>query len=447
MNSCLDNKLNRLNALAKCLRVAVLVGLLFSGLLIAASSIGFAAAADVPPTQWSQTYGGTAEDEALSVVENSDGGYTLAGNTNSYGAGDSDAWLIKVDASGVMQWSQTYGGIKADVARCMIKTDDGGYAIAGYTRSFGAGNTDFWLVKTDASGTEQWSQTYGGITADEYAWCVIQTSDGGYALTGTTESVYSGQSDAWLVKTDAFGVEQWNQTYGGTDYASASCVVQNSDGSYVIAGCKYLSDAGLDALLVKVDASGTEQWSQTYGGTREDEAYSVVKTSDGGYALAGYTESFGAGNTDFWLVKTDASGTEQWSQTYGGTRRDEAYSVVKTSDGGYVIAGFTNSFGAGNDDAWLVKVDASGTAQWSQTYGGAGDDLAMCVVVTNDGGYALTGGSGPDSSDTVFDFWLVRIGTDSLFVVPESPLGAAGALIACAAAMAIIATNKKHHNK
>jgi hypothetical protein len=266
-------------------------------------------------TMWSRTYGGTDWDSGYSVVQTEDGGYAIAGRTNSFGAGSADAWLVKTDADGITQWNQTYGGTNSEFGRSVAQTSDGGYAIAGYTGSFGAGSEDFWLVKTNATGNMQWNQTYGGTETD-YGFSVAQTSDGGYAIAGFTGSYGAGGTDVWLVKTDADGIAQWNQTYGGT----------NSD----------------------------------YG-------YSMVKTSDGGYAISGSTLSYGAGSGDFFLVKTDAMGTMQWNETYGGTNVDEASSVVESSDGGYVMADGTLSFGPGPRAVWLVKTDEYGVvpeASW-----------------------------------------------------------------------------------
>ncbi|MCJ7423483.1 hypothetical protein MUP01_04340, partial [Candidatus Bathyarchaeota archaeon] len=284
-----------------------------------------------------------------------------------------------VDARGRTQgWNRTYGGTGWDYASALIQTSDGGYALAGYTNSSGAGNGDFWLVKTDASGNEQWSKTYGGTNWD-YANALVQTTDGGYALAGVTYSFGAGNGDFWLVKTDASGNEQWNKSYGGTNWDYANALVQTSDGGYTLAGRTASftgSPSNFDFWLVKTDASGNEQWSKTYGGWLFEAVLALVQTTDGGYALAGETSSFGAGNGDFWLVKTDASGNEQWNKSYGGTNYDQPCALVQTGDGGYALAGGTDSFGAGSRDFWLVKTDSVGNAQWNRTYGGTDYDCA-----------------------------------------------------------------------
>ena len=217
------------------------------------------------------------------------------------------------------------------------------------------------LVATD------WNKTYGG-TMDDLAYSLVQTVDGGYALAGETGSSGAGGYDVWLVKTDSSGNQLWNRTYGGTYDDAAQALVQTSDGGYALAGwTDSFGAGGYDFWLVKTDSSGNMLWNKTYGGTQNDVAYSLVQTVDGGYALAGSTVSSGAGGEDVWLVKTNSSGNQQWNKTYGGTQDDAAYSLVQTVDGGYALAGYTNSFGAGGEDVWLVKTDSSGNQQWNKT--------------------------------------------------------------------------------
>jgi uncharacterized delta-60 repeat protein len=340
--------------------------------------------------KFARTYGGTYWEEAYSFQQTSDGGYIVGGYTFSFGAGSYDFFLMKTDANGNIIWAKTYGGTNDDWAYSVQQTSDGGYIVAGYTNSFGAGSWDIFLVKTDANGNLQWAKTYGGTSAD-FAYSVQQTSDGGYILTGYTESFGAGGRDIFLIKTDANGDVQWAKTYGGTGEDWAYSVQQTSDGGYIVAGGTLSFGAGGDILLIKTDANGDVQWAKTYGGTDYDYAYSVQQTSDGGYIVAGWTISFGAGDVDIFLIKTDANGNIIWAKTYGGTDYDYAYSVQQTSDGGYIAAGWTSSFGAGNRDIFLIKTDANGDTIWAKTFGGTSNDLAYSVQQTSDGGYIVAG--------------------------------------------------------
>jgi hypothetical protein len=320
-------------------------------------------------TYFAKTYGGTDLDWASSVQQTSDGGYIVAGYTASFGASSWDIFLIKTDANGNIQWAKTYGGTDEDRAHSVQQTSDGGHIVAGVTFSFGTGYSDAFLVKTDANGNIVWAKTYGGTYSD-YAYSVQQTSDGGYIVAGVTLSFGTGGPDIFLIKTDANGNIVWAKTYRGTGWNEAYSVQQTSDGGYIVAGGKWSFGAGYDALLVKTDANGNIQWAKTYGGTDYDIAFSVQQTSDGGYIVEGVTLSLGAGGGDVFLIKTDADGNIIWAKTYGGTDLDWAFSVQQTSDGGYTVAGYTDSFGAGYGDIFLIKTDANG-------------NIGSCSIVRN----------------------------------------------------------------
>jgi hypothetical protein len=342
--------------------------------------------------RFAKTYRGPNNDHASSVQQTSDGGYIVAGRTNSFGAGNYDVLLVKTDANGNVQWAKTYGGTSADFAYSVQQTSDGGYILTGYTESFGAGGRDIFLIKTDADGNIQWAKTYGGTHWDE-ARSVQQTSDGGYIVAGYTRSFGpSWNGEFFLIKTDADGEVQWAKTYGGLGWDEASSVQQTSDNGYIVAGFTAAFGAGAyDLFLIKTYANGDVQWAKTYGGTSYDVASSVQQTSDEGYIVAGWTISFGAGDYDAFLVKTDENGNVQWAKTYGGTYWDQASSVQQTSDGGYIVAGFTASFGAGAYDLFLIKTDANGDVQWAKTYGGTDWDHASSVQQTSDDGYIVAG--------------------------------------------------------
>ncbi len=397
-------------------------------------------------SMWSRTVGGAEEDGALSLIITSDGGYTLAGYTRSFGAGEYDFWLIKTDDSGSMVWNRTYGGAESDIALSLIETSDGGYALTGYTDSFGGGDDDFWLVKTDASGNMEWNQTYGG-NGDDYACSLVEAADGGYTIAGYTRSYGAGRDDFWLVKTDSSGSAEWNRTYGGWDDEGIISLVLCSDGGYALAGMTESFGHGSDRddfWLVKTDSSGNMEWNQTYGGTIREYSFSLVQTSDGGYAFAGSTCSFGAGNHDSWLVKTDSSGNMEWNQTYGGTEADGTTSLIQTSDGGYALSGSTESFGAGSGDFWLIKTDDSGNMEWNRTYGDVEFDIASSLVEASDGGYAIAGytySTGAGKSD----LWLIK--TDELGNIPEFSSWAILPLMLTVTLFAVAIKKKLFHSR
>ena len=363
--------------------------------------------------QWNRTFGGSGWDVGFSVAQTSDGGYIVAGYTRSYGAGGNDVWLIKTDSEGNRQWSRTFGGSDWDGAYCVAQTSDGGYIVAGYTRSYDAGADDVWLIKTDSEGNRQWSRTFGGSDWDGAYW-VAQTSDGGYILTGWRGS-YIGrhQNDIWLIKTDSEGNEQWSRTFGGLLLDVGRCVRQTTDGGYIVIGKTWSYGAGCyDVWLIKTDSEGNKQWSRTFGGSDWDVGNCVVQTSDSGYIIAGRTTSYGAGAGDAWLVKTDSEGNEQWNKTFGGSGYDVGYSVAQTSDGGYIIAGEARSYADSRGDAWLIKADSEGNEQWSQTFGGLGYyDVGYSVAQTSDGGYIVTGWTRSYGAyrDSV---WLIKVGVN-----------------------------------
>ena len=361
---------------------------------------------------WVRTYGGVSGESAHAVVQTSDGGYALAGNIVVPGSSTwNDFCLVKTTADGAVEFVGQYGGPSIEFARALVQTSDGGYALAGSTTAGLGGLYSFWLVKTDANGVEEWNQTFGGIFLDE-PYAVVQTRDGGYALAGYTESFGAGPADFWLIRTDKMGNMLWNRTYGGAGMDKGRAVIETADYGFALAG--YTDSYGLgldDAWLVKTFRNGTLDWNCTYGGAGSDSASSIVQTVDGGYALAGFTNSFGAGAGDFWLVKTDADGNAMWNRTYGsGATVEDAQSVVQANDEGYALVGDVNN--GGNFDCFLVKTDANGTLEWSQTYGGPDWDEVFSIVHTSDGGFAAAGYTYSFDFDNG-DIWLIKVGVET----------------------------------
>jgi len=345
-----------------------------------------------PSSHFCKAIGGENYDGGKSLIQTSDGGYAIAGFTISFGAGSGDVYVVKLDANGNLQWTKTIGGPASEEGNFLIQTSDGGYAIAGYTGSFGAGKWDVYVVKLDANGNLQWTRTIGGKKED-VGTSLIQTSDGGYAIAGFTTSFGAGEWDVYVVKLDANGNLQWTKTIGGPESEEGYSLIQTSDGGYAIAGyAKSFGAVKWDVYVVKLDANGNLQWTKTIGGPESEIGNSLIQTSDGGYAITGTTGSFGVGEADVYVVKLDANGNLQWAKTIGGPESEIGNSLIQTSDGSYAITGYTKSFGAGKWDVYVVKLDANGNLQWTKTIGAKNKNYSKSSLIqTSDGGYAMAG--------------------------------------------------------
>ncbi len=356
---------------------------------------------------WEMYYGGDNWDTGLSIDLTSDGGYIVAGNTASYGAGQGDVYLVKLNAYGDTLWTRTYGGPRNESGYSVQQTSDNGYIIAGITNSFGANtNTyDYYLIKTDSEGDTLWTKTYGGVY-DDYGFSVQQTMDGGYVLAGWR--MFGGMDTAaYLVKTDANGDTIWSRMYSGTGQGPnfiCYSAQQTSDSGYILAGYNYPHPLiRSNVYLVKTDADGDTVWQRGYGpANNEDYGFSVRQTSDGGYVVVGSTSSNPSVNTDVYLVKTNADGDSLWAKAYNCCNRwDYGKSVEQTPDGGYIIAGNAwPSVTATDYDVYLVKTNAGGDSLWARIYGGAQQDVGWEVKPASDGGYIVAGwtqsyGNGP----------------------------------------------------
>jgi hypothetical protein len=336
--------------------------------------------------RWERSYGGRNDDVGYSVQQTSDGGYVIAGQTSSFGAGGWDVWLIKTNAFGDTLWTRAYGGAGFDAGYYVQQTQDGGYIVAGGTFSFGNGN-QVYLIKTNALGDTLWTKTYGGA-GDEVGLSVQQTSDTGYIVAGTSNS-FGKRTQVYLIKTNSAGNTLWTRTFGGVGEDQGWPVQKTTDNGYIVTGGTKSFGNGYQVYLIKTNASGATLWSRTYGGRGTEWGHSVQQTLDGGYIVAGYTTSFGKGE-QVYVIKTNAHGDTLWTRTYGGTGSDHGWSVQQTSDGGYIVAGKTGSF-VNAGQVYLIKTNASGDTLWSKTYGETGDDAGHAVQQTTDGGYIVAG--------------------------------------------------------
>jgi len=401
------------------MRGATLLASVLSLLLISS-----AFALEPGDTLWTRTYGGIYVDAADEVQQTSDGGYILAGFTQFGFGWYSVFFLVKTDANGDTLWTRTYGGDDWDIAKSVCQTSDGGYIVAGMTRSFGAGYYDAYLVKTDASGDTLWTRAYGGSDYD-YAYCVRQTIDGGYIVSGETSSFAARGCDGWLLKLDANGDTLWTRTFDAVDRERFPSVEQTSDDGYILVGETGVWGGNVDLYLVKTDAEGNTLWARTYGGGEWETGNSVQQTTDGGYIVGGSAESFSGGwDSDLYLLKADANGDTLWARTYGGRDDEIGQSVQQTSDGGYIFAGYSNSFGEQDWNFYVVKTDNNGDTLWTRIYGGRFTDWAHSIQQTANGNYVIAGRSDPGTGFQ--DIYLVKVfgGEEppvSVEIVPDDP--------------------------
>ena len=400
--------------------------------------------------EWEQNYGGSNEEDLQSIQQTSDGGFILGGRSQSadsdVGAnnGNYDYWIAKTDALGNLQWEQNFGGSYNEDLCALQETSDGGFILGGRSQSNDGdvggnkGNYDYWVVKTDALGNLQWEQNYGG-NGEDWLHSLQQTSDGGFILGGRSLSgggdisSNNGNYDYWVVKIDNLGTIQWEQNYGGTAWDELYSVQETSDGGFILGGASNSSNidvggnnGGYDYWVIKTDVSGNVQWEKNYGGSVGDFLHSLQETSDGGFILAGQSQSSNGdvggnyGNWDYWIVKTDASGSIEWEKHFGGIKEEYLYSVQQTTDNGFILGGCSLSYNfdvSGNNgiwDYWIVKTDSLGILEWDRNYGGTNNDYLNIIKQTNDGGFILGGESQSSDLDVggnngAYDFWVLKL--------------------------------------
>jgi len=447
-------------------RLLILMLLFFA----APAPVADAAARLAPQVKWQICLGGADVDSARSIQQTGDGGFIVAGRTSSSDGdmsknhGYYDALVVKLNASGAVEWQKCLGGSGNDYAYSIQQTGDGGYIVAGETWSNDGdvseykGDGDAWVVKLNALGAIEWQKCLGGSEYDR-AYSIQQTGDGGYIVAGETwsndgvVSGYIGGGDAWVVKLDSSGAIVWQKCLGGTSWDYANSVQQTRDGGYIVAGVTYSSDRDVsgykdygDAWVVKLSASSAIEWQKCLGGSHWDSARSVRQTSDAGYIVAGYTESSDRdvsgykGDGDAWVIKLNASGAIEWQKCLGGSDWDCANSVRQTGDGGYIVAGDTCSNDGdvsgflGNADAWVVKLDRYGGIEWQKCLGGSGWDYADSTQQTGDDGYIVAGYTNSNDGDVTEykgggDAWVVKLDSPPTMTITSFILaGVTGAI-------------------
>lgn len=387
-------------------------------------------------TEFVKTLGGSLNESGKSVVKTTDGGYAILGHTQSMN-GDIqnktnesfDFWLLKFNSNDALQWQNTYGGSDDDRGLDIIQTTDNGYAILGYSKSVdgdlieNAGANDFWIAKLDASGSIIWQKSFGFLGAD-IGYALTETNDNGYLITGVLDvSASGGQGnsktllaalhaggDYWAVKLNANGEKEWSQFFGGTFTDTPYDVVETADNSFIIVGSSDSDDVDIknnngtyDFWVVKLSNTGNLIWEKSFGGSEIDEAWGIVATNDGNFIIAGDTRSndkdvtINKGAADIFVLKMTPDGDALWKKSFGGTSFDTARSISKTSDDGFLISGSSRSSDGdvsknnGQNDAWVLKLNTNGDLEWQTTIGGANVDLAFDAVELNDNSIIAVG--------------------------------------------------------
>jgi hypothetical protein len=338
---------------------------------------------------WSRIYGGKHTDQLFSVIQNNNNEFIFVGWTSSYGSGNQDVWLIKTDYEGNMIWNKTYGGKKREMGFSVIQTCDDGYAIIGYTESFGNGLWDMWLIKIDSNGTEKWNVTIGGY---DYDWgaSIQELDDRSFIITGYTSTYGEANCNVWLVKTNPHGEKIWDKTYGGNLCESGFSLIIIKDG-FIMAGYTESFGSGrYDGWIIKTDFEGNQIWNKTIGGKYDDIIRSIEQIDKNGFILAGWTNSYNLENQDILITKIDNSGNVLWNKTFGYNYDDGAYSLCKTKDNGIVIVGYSGVSNI-NQDIIMIKMDTNGTKLWERTFGGRLIDGGFSVISVNDGGFLIAG--------------------------------------------------------
>jgi hypothetical protein len=356
-----------------------------------------------------KTIGTNSGDNGIEVLATADGGYLLGGNTLGFGSNFSKMYFIRLDQNGDTLWTKAYIGSNSVELNDVSPTTDGGFIATGRCTHAPAFDNDIQLLKMDANGEMEWVKTIGGVV-DEQGYCVLQTSDGGYIISGWTTSYSSGILDIYIVKTDNAGELEWSQTYGGSAGESGYSVCENSDGSFLIGGNVRSTLSTSDAFVMQIASDGTLIWMKHLG---DDGIYDITSLPDNEFIAIGYTNSFG-NNYDVLVVKGNINGSIFWSKLYGGTSDDYGYEIENTQDDGFIITGFYVDPIAGAD-VLALKLNNDGVIAWAKTYGGPSDDRGKSVEVTSDGGFVFAG------STTSFGF-----GIGDNYIIKTNPDGESG---------------------
>lgn len=365
---------------------------------------------------WAASYGGSDADNATSICPTKDGGYIVAGTVLSFGKGLEEIWVLKLDSRGAVEWEKAFGGEKSDRAGSVIQTLDGGFIVAGITQSPKKEDDNALVLKLNSKGNIDWQKVCGTEGHDMFH-SVIQTKDNGYILVGATSHMLGGKSDSWLVKLDPDGFPLFQKVYAKSLDDEAIDIKHTHDGGYIVTGnCRsHNSSASSDIWLMKLDTAFSVLWQRSCGGSDDEKVSSICPTKDGGYVVAGYTDSLYGSNREGWLVKFSPTGAHLWQKSYGWgymgpPGKSTFHSVLETSDGGLLAAGtiFPDLI---DEDVWLLKLDASGDVEWERAFDCSSTEMGTSMMPACEGGYALAG-SKTSSGSSDYEYWVLKLNQD-----------------------------------
>ena len=381
-------------------------------LIFCLETLNFICLAQAPDTSWIRFYGGNFDEVGNQIIQTSDEGYIVCGKTYSFGAGNSDAYLVRLNNNGDTIWTRTFGDIGYDEANSIQQLDDQGFIFTGETESIGGG--DLWLMKLDANGNKIWSKTFGG-NGYEVGNSLQITADGNYIICGTTTSFGNGDGDIWLLKTNSFGDTLWTKTIiGQNSLERVYKVIETSDLGYVITG----TSVGVGSwwaylMIIKTDSMGNTDWMNSFSYNSRNTGYDIKQTGDG-FIVVGTTSENPIYEGDVYLIKTDTNGDSLWTKVFITEELESARSLDITFDGCYILAGSRNYW-----NGFLLKTDYSGNLIWEKTFEDFGNGKFNSVIHTSDGGYVVTGWA--ESLGSVYNnIWVVKTLPDTSSTFTEN---------------------------
>ncbi len=346
-------------------------------------------------------------EDGYSVIETTNQEYAILGNT---GSENKDIFLLKIDSYGNQIWIQSYGGSQYDEARHFQETFDGGFIISGVTKSYGYGEEDVWIIKTNSLGLIEWNVNFGDNQNDRGAQ-ILQIEEGGFIIIGEKYNIDLENYDLWLLKINSQGELSWEKTLGSMGDDKGYDIKKNRSGGYLLLGStNSYGNGGSDIWLINTDSNGNELWSKTYGSSNNEFGRSIIDANDGGYLIFATSESFGNDNTGLHNIKIDSTGVEEWNKSFGGFFGKNGNVIQRSPNGGYILISSRYNFNNNSYNMWLIKMDFNGRTEWTKTFGGNNNDYGFGIAITSDNGFILTGSTNNygNSNSELSDIWVIK---------------------------------------